>query len=127
MDSPRTAFVIDDDLSISTLLQVILKKEGYSVTVIRDGRAARKAIEEGPPPSVVTLDLMLPEIDGFRLLEIMRAQPGWQNVPVLMLTARSQEKDIARALELGANDFIVKPFRPDELRERVRRLAGAGS
>jgi DNA-binding response OmpR family regulator len=124
MNAAPTALVIDDDASISTLLQVILRKEGYSVTVIRSGGEARKAIEDGAPPAIVTLDLMLPEIDGYGLLGIMRAQPGWQQVPVLMLSARSQEKDIARALEAGANDFIVKPFKPEDLRQRVRRLTG---
>ena len=127
MNAARTALVIDDDVSISTLLQVILKKEGYSVTVIRGGHEAKKAIEEGQPPAVVTLDLMLPEIDGYGLLGIMRKQPGWQDVPVLMLSARSQEKDIARALEAGANDFVVKPFKPEELRQRVRRLTGTAA
>jgi two-component system alkaline phosphatase synthesis response regulator PhoP len=127
MNAAPTALVIDDDPGISTLLQLILKKEGYSVTVIRSGGAARKAIEEGERPAIVTLDLMLPEIDGYGLLAIMRAQPGWQNVPVLMLSARSQEKDIARALEAGASDFLVKPFKPEDLRQRVRRLTGAGS
>ena len=124
MNAAPTALVIDDDVSISTLLQLILKKEGYSVTVIRSGGEAKKAIEEGQPPAVVTLDLMLPGIDGYGLLGIMRAQPGWPDVPVLMLSARSQEKDIARALEAGANDFVVKPFKPEELRQRVRRLTG---
>ncbi|HYC46906.1 MAG TPA: response regulator transcription factor [Burkholderiales bacterium] len=123
----RTALVIDDDPSISTLLQIILKREGYTVTCIRDGREAQKAIEDGAVPALVTLDLMLPHVDGYALLELMRAREAWRNVPVLMLTARSQEKDMARAMERGASEFIVKPFKPEELRERVRRLVGASS
>jgi two-component system, OmpR family, alkaline phosphatase synthesis response regulator PhoP len=65
---------------------------------------------------------MLPHADGYELLALVRAQPGWETVPVILLTARSQEKDIVRALEAGANDYMIKPFKPDELRARVRRL-----
>lgn len=65
---------------------------------------------------------MLPHADGYELLALLRSRPGWEAVPVILLTARSQEKDIVRALEAGADDYMVKPFKPDELRARVRRL-----
>jgi DNA-binding response OmpR family regulator len=67
--------------------------------------------------------VMLPFFDGFQLVRILRAQPGWETVPVIMLTAKTQESDIVRALDAGANDYIVKPFQPKELLARVRRLA----
>jgi DNA-binding response OmpR family regulator len=123
----RTALVIDDDVSISKLLQLILTREGYVVTCVRDGRAAQELIERGERPDVVTLDLMLPHVDGYRLLELMRAKASWKDVPVLMLTARSGEKDAARAVQAGASDFLVKPFKPEELRERLRRILGGAS
>jgi two-component system, OmpR family, alkaline phosphatase synthesis response regulator PhoP len=66
--------------------------------------------------------VMLPFVDGYQLLAAIRAQDGWEDVPVIMLTAKSQEKDIVRALESGAADYMVKPFKPDELRARIRRL-----
>ena len=123
----RTALVIDDDASISKLLQMILTREGYGVTCIRDGLTAQEIIEQGEPPDLVTLDLMLPRVDGYRLLELMRAKVEWRDVPVLMLTARSGEKDAVRAMQAGASDFLVKPFKPEALRERIRRLVGAPS
>jgi DNA-binding response OmpR family regulator len=71
----------------------------------------------------VLLDVMLPFLDGFALVALLRAQPAWKNVPVIMLTAKTQEKDIVRALDEGANDYIVKPFQPAELLARIKRLS----
>jgi DNA-binding response OmpR family regulator len=87
-----------------------------------DGRAAERLIAKLAPAAIVTLDVMLPRVDGYEVLRRIRSTPGWTRVPVIMLTARSQEKDIARGLEAGASDYLVKPFKPDELRARVRRL-----
>ena len=116
------ALVVEDDDQIAYLLQFILKKEGYAVTVARDGLEAQKVIAEHDPPALVTLDFMLPHANGLELLAMIRGRPGWEDVPVLMLTARSQEKDIAHARASGATDYLVKPFKPDELRACVRRL-----
>jgi two-component system, OmpR family, alkaline phosphatase synthesis response regulator PhoP len=65
---------------------------------------------------------MMPYADGFELLAHLRAKPDWRDVPVMMLTARSQEKDIVRALDAGASDYVIKPFLPEELKARIRRL-----
>lgn len=117
-----TALVVEDDDQIAYLLRFILQREGYEVEVAADGRVARNRIEAGLPPALVTLDVMIPYADGFELLGLMRGRDDWRDVPVLMLTSKSQEKDIVRALDAGASDYIVKPFKPDELRARVRRL-----
>ena len=118
----RTALVVEDDDQIGHLLRFILEREGYEVYSAADGRTAKKLIAELPAPAVVTLDVMLPHADGYELLAMLRAQAGWEGVPVLLVTARSQEKDVVRALDAGANDYLVKPFRPEELRARIRRL-----
>lgn len=115
--------VIEDDVDIIYLVRFILERERYTVNVAADGRAAMARLAD-PPPSLVLLDIMLPFTDGFQLLERIRAQPAWAAVPVVMLTAKSQERDCVRALDGGANDYIVKPFRPEELVARVRRLLG---
>ncbi len=121
--STPAALVVEDDDQIAYLLQFILRKEGYAVTVASDGREAQRVFEErSEPPALVTLDFMLPHATGLELLAIIRAKPGWERVPVLMLTARSQEKDIARARAEGASDYLVKPFKPEELRACIRRL-----
>ena len=119
------ALVVEDDDQIAFLLKFILEREGFDVRIAADGKAAQEAIAALPPPAVITLDVMLPHVDGFQLLAEIRARPGWQSLPVLMLTSKSQEKDIVRALEAGAQDYIVKPFKPDELRARIKRLMKA--
>ena len=121
-----SALIVEDDDQIAFLLQFILEREEFKVHLARDGRQAQQLIESLPPPAVVTLDVMLPYADGFELLKLIRAKPSWKSLPVLMLTSKSQEKDIVRALEAGANDYILKPFKPDELRARVRRLVKKG-
>jgi DNA-binding response OmpR family regulator len=120
--SALSALVVEDDDQIAYLLQFILRKEGYAVTIARDGREAQQIIAEREAPALVTLDFMLPHANGLELLEQIRATAGWEKVPVLMLTARSQEKDVERARASGATDYLVKPFKPEELRACVRRL-----
>src|SRR5436190_20946130 len=99
--STPIALVIEDDDQIAFLVSFILKKEGYTVQCASDGLEARQVIEESAAPALVTLDFMLPHVNGLELLEAMRARESWRKVPVLMLTAKSQQKDITRALELG--------------------------
>jgi DNA-binding response OmpR family regulator len=119
---PRSALVVEDDDQICYILKFILGREGFVVDIARDGHAAEALIDKMQPPAIVTLDVMLPHADGFTLLKRIRARAGWEAVPVILLTARSQEKDVVRGLEAGANDYMVKPFKADELRARVRRL-----
>ena len=118
------ALVIEDDDQIAYLLQFILQKEGYTVKVARDGLAAQALIEQEPAPALVTLDYMLPYLNGLELLAMIRARTEWKDVPVLMLTARSQEADIATALESGAAGYLIKPFKPEELRAHIRSIVG---
>ena len=120
--SPR-ALVIDDDQAISSLLEFIFQRQGYAVEVLHDGLKADEHISSDlPPPDVVILDILLPRVDGFALLRKIRQQPAWQEVPVLMLSALGDEQTIVRALDAGANDYVQKPFKPEELKARVRRL-----
>lgn len=123
--SPATALVVEDDDHIGHLLRFMLERAGWRVTLARDGREAQACIQQLAPPDIVLLDVMLPFMDGLALLALLRRQPGWAQVPVLMLTAKTQERDIVRALDAGANDYILKPFQPEELLARVRRFARA--
>lgn len=120
--SNSVIIVIEDDRIISSLLQHILTRRGYKVHVAADGRTAATMLEELETPQLILLDVMLPFIDGFELLEQIRSKSGWGEVPVIMLTSKAQEKNIVRALDGGANDYIVKPFQPEELVARVRRF-----
>lgn len=117
--------VIEDDDNIAQLLEFMLDREGHQVQVLADGETARRHIAAEAPPALVLLDSMLPYRDGLALLGDMRARGGWAATPVIMLTAKSLERDIVRALEAGAADYVVKPFQPQELLARVRRLVRA--
>ncbi|MDB5868512.1 MAG: putative response regulator, CheY [Polaromonas sp.] len=119
---PASVLVAEDDEHISHLLKFMLQREKYTVHMARDGREAKQFIEHNPPPDIVLLDVMLPFFDGFTLIGILRGQPAWQRTPVIMLTAKTQEQDIVRALSAGANDYVMKPFQPAELLARSKRL-----
>lgn len=123
MSDNKTALVIEDDASISYLVSFLLEKNGFTVTAALDGKEAMSLIDTNNPPQIVVLDIMLPFFDGFELLAHLRAKPNWKEVPVLMLTAKSQDYDISRAMDGGANDFLVKPFHPMELLTRVKMIA----
>lgn len=121
----KIALVVEDEGQIAYLLRFILEREGFAVELAADGRAAQDFVERGIAPALVLLDVMLPFVDGYQLLASMRAREGWDEVPIIMLTAKSQEKDIVRALDSGAADYMIKPFKPDELRARIKRLVKA--
>ncbi len=116
------ALVAEDDEQISFLLRFLLEREGFCVALARDGRDARRLIDGMSPPALALLDIMMPHADGFDVLAHIRANPEWSAVPVLMLTARSQEEDVSRALGAGATGYVVKPFLPEELKATICRL-----
>lgn len=114
--------IIEDDAIVSKMLQHILERQGYQTKVAADGRSAVTFVSSNSPPLLVLMDVMLPFVDGFELIDIIRNNPNWKNVPIVMLTAKAREQDIVRALSSGVNDYIAKPFQPQELIARVRRL-----
>lgn len=120
--SAPLAFLVEDDQDIAMLVDFILRREGFEVERCADGRQAKARIGQAPVPDVAVLDVMLPYVDGFELIEMIRANPTWCAVPLLMLTAQSREEEIIRALDAGANDYVVKPFQPEVLKARLRRL-----
>ena len=121
-ESCPSILVIEDDEPVAQVLKFMLEQQNYAVTLIGDGRAARTQIESSPnPPALILLDVVLPYVDGFELLGLIRTQDGWISTPVIMLTAKTSEQDIVRALDAGANEYIVKPFQPDEVLALIRR------
>lgn len=118
----RRALVVEDDPYIGRLLKFVLEKESFEVLLASDGRAGAEAIASETSLAVIVLDVMLPFVNGYELLQQARSTPHRKDVPIIMLTAKSQEGDVVRALDLGANDHLVKPFQPNELKARIRRL-----
>ena len=106
------------------LLGYLAEKERFAVESIADGRKAVERIERGDAVDLVLLDVMLPYMDGFELLEKLRSHAAWKQVPIIILTSRTREHDAVRALSLGADDYLTKPFSPAELVARIRRRIG---
>lgn len=127
-DSPsHSVLVVEDDDHIAKVLTFMLERQGYRVTHAADGRAASEHVASQGAPDLVLLDVMLPYVDGFDIVRQIRANEAWSGVPIVMLTAKNTEQDTVRALDAGANDFVVKPFQPNELLARVRRHLRVGA
>ncbi len=110
--------VVEDEASIAEVVSLYLKRAGFSVQIASDGKQAMNLFQRQKPDFVI-LDLMLPEVDGLALTRWLRDR---SNVPIIMLTARRSEVDRIAGLELGADDYVVKPFSPQELVSRVRAV-----
>lgn len=113
--------IADDDPLLRALLEHRFVAAGYRVSGVEDGLQALRAIGDDPPELLI-LDAMMPVMDGFETLRRIRADPGLREVPVIMLTALRQEDAVMNALNLGAADYLSKPFIPDELLARARRV-----
>ena len=113
--------VVDDDELLRDLLEFKLRSRGYEVELAEDGEAALEAASASPPDLIV-LDGMMPGLDGFQVLQRLADSGATREVPVIMLTARRQEQDVVAGLSLGAQDYLVKPFLPDELVLRIQRI-----
>ncbi len=122
--------VVEDDRDIAELIGRYLEKAGFAVELLGSGRAALPAIIERPPDLLV-LDLMLPGMDGIEVCRAVRSHERTANVPIIMVTARAEESERIAGLEVGADDYIAKPFSPNELvaraRALLRRITRAGS
>lgn len=114
--------VVDDDTALAEMIQIVLEAEGFAVDLCADGTSALQAFRDARP-ELVLLDLMLPGIDGIEVCRLIRCE---SDVPIIMLTARSDTTDVVMGLEAGADDYVAKPFKPQELvariRTRLRRL-----
>ncbi len=116
--------IVEDDTFLAQMYASKLKLEGYSVLTAGDGEKGVAMITR-ERPDLVLLDIVLPKMDGFAVLEAVRKNPETRNIPVLLLTNLSQKKDIERGLALGANDYLTKShFVPTEVAEKIRRFIG---
>lgn len=112
--------IAEDDPMLLKTLQLRLVKEGYEVIAARDGREAIAKIEESPPDMVIT-DVMMPWVSGIEIVEMIKKRAG-KKIPVIVLSVIDQEAVVMQALELGADDYMTKPFSLKELMTRVKRL-----
>jgi two-component system, OmpR family, alkaline phosphatase synthesis response regulator PhoP len=113
--------IVEDDRDIADLIRHYLEKAGHSVNWLASGAAVMPSVRSDPPDLVV-LDRMLPELDGLMVCQAMRADPKTAAIPIIMVTARGDEAERISGLELGADDYVTKPFSPKELVARVSAL-----
>lgn len=121
----KKILIVDDDPNIVVSLEYLMKREGHAVAVAVDGEAALAAVKECEP-DLILLDIMMPKKDGFEVCRELRANPAWQAIKVLMLTAKSRDADRSKGLALGADAYMTKPFSTKELVAQVKHLLNEG-
>jgi two-component system phosphate regulon response regulator PhoB len=125
--SPSSHILVaeDDDL-LAELIEFKLQEAGLGVERVGDGETALERVQDRPPDALL-LDIMLPGMDGFEVLRSLKADAATADIPVMVLTGRSLEHDVVNGLDLGASDYLVKPFMVKELLTRLRRLLDPGT
>jgi len=124
-ESRRRILVVDDEPYIGRIIQLKLEMGAYRVECVQDGRSALDRLRSADPVDLVLLDIMMPDVSGLEVLAQLRQIPQRARTPVIMLTAKGQEADRARAAALGATDFVTKPFSPKKLLARIDEILGA--
>lgn len=119
---PLKILVCDDERHIVRLIQVNLEKNGFNVVTAYDGKEGLEKIQQ-EKPDLVVLDVMMPYMDGFEVLKNLRREPETEGLPVIMLTAKAQDKDVFEGYHYGADMYLTKPFNPIELVTFVKRIA----
>lgn len=118
---PRKILAVDDEKHIVRLVQVNLERAGYEVVTANDGKEAlQKVAEENP--DLMVLDVMMPYMDGFEVLQNLRRNPSTRDIPVIMLTAKAQDADVFKGWQSGVDCYLTKPFNPMELLSFVKRI-----
>lgn len=118
---PPVLLVADDDEDILNLVQLRLSRSGFEIVVARDGEEALRLVRESKPDLAV-LDWMMPKLNGIDVLRELRGQAETSSIPILLLTARASEADVAEGLAAGADGYVVKPFSPQELASQVNTI-----
>jgi DNA-binding response OmpR family regulator len=123
MSKPPSVLIVDDEPNIVLSLQFLMKKTGFEVRTAKDGEEAMAEISRAAP-DLVLLDVMMPKIDGFSICKQIRANPEWQDMRIIMLTARGRDVEREKGLALGADDYITKPFSTKDAIARVEAVLG---
>ena len=117
--SPKKILVVDDEVDLVKTISFSLERMGYTVLVSYNGEdALNRARKESP--DLILLDIMLPKLDGYKVCRLLKFDERYKHIPILMLTAKTQEKDRTLGMETGADEYITKPFDVDELMEKVK-------
>jgi len=123
MENPegKKILIIDDEEDYLNLIKTILEPQGYKVIFSTDGKEGLEKLK-AEKPNLIILDINMPEVNGFQLCQQIRNNPESKHIPIIMLTVRRKEDDKVKGLELGADDYITKPFHPKELISRLKTV-----
>ena len=119
----KTVLIVDDEEYIVTSLEYVMKSAGYEVVVAYDGEQAIEKIK-ATAPDLLILDVMMPKLDGFEVYEKIRANPLWESIRIIMLTAKGRDSERDKGISLGADAYMTKPFSTRDILERVTELLG---
>ena len=119
----KTILIVDDELSILVPLQFLMEKEGYLSKLAQSGKEAIEKIAE-LRPDLILLDIMLPDLDGYEIYQMIRQRTEWESIRVIFLTAKNRDADMAKGIAMGADAYITKPFSNTQLVEKIRELIG---
>lgn len=122
----KRVLIVDDEANIVISLEFLMEQAGYDIRVAKNGQEALEQVTEFQP-DLVLLDVMMPKINGFEVCRRIREEPAWQNIKIVMLTAKGREVEVTKGLALGADSYITKPFSTKELMAEVRRMLDDGS
>ena len=117
-----TVLLVEDEEDTACLVRFILEREGYSIMHVSDGRMVKNLAETSSPPDLMLLDIMLPSLTGLELLRMVRTTPEWQWIPVILLTADSSSDSMKQASNLGATEYVQKPFAPERLLRSIHQF-----
>ena len=120
----RSVLIVDDEPNIVLSLQFLMKKAGFDVRTARDGEEALAEIARAAP-DLVLLDVMMPKRDGFDVCQTVRANPAWQGIRIVLLTAKGRDVEREKGLALGADDYVTKPFSTRDVLARIEKLVPA--
>lgn len=113
--------IVDDDVTITELMKALARMEGHEPTTVNDSRQAME-VAKSVHPDLITLDLMMPGLTGFELCELMKKDPGFARVPIVIVSARDDAESKAKAMQAGAQEYITKPFGMDEFIGKIKAL-----
>lgn len=116
-----TILIVDDEISILVPLKFLLEKNSFNVALAQSGKDAFDAITQ-KKPDLIILDIMLPDLDGYEIFQVIRQHPEWNDIKVIFLTAKNRDVDVAKGLNLGIDAYITKPFSNAELLREIKRL-----
>ncbi|WZL72028.1 response regulator [Clostridiaceae bacterium 35-E11] len=116
----KKILIVEDEKNIVLSLKMYLKKEGYDIKVARNGIDALKAVQEDIP-DLILLDILMPNMNGYLVCEALKDDMETKHIPVIFMSAKSQEKDLNKAFEVGGSDYIIKPFTHEEIKKLINK------